>query len=91
MDFAVRPMNRKVGDDYFGKILGNTIKRIGISDEGLIYDNGANTTLAIVHTMADGDRDFSFYRKPGADIMLEEKDVCKELIETAQGSGYRAP
>ena len=47
----------------------------------MIYDNGANTTLAIVHTMADGDRDFSFYRKPGADIMLEEKDVCKELIE----------
>lgn len=71
----------KVGDDYFGKMLGNTIKRIGISDEGLIYDKGANTTLAIVHTMADGDRDFSFYRKPGADIMLEEKDVCKELIE----------
>ena len=71
----------KVGDDYFGKMLGNTSKRIGISDEGLIYDNGANTTLAIVHTMADGDRDFSFYRKPGADIMLEEKDVCKELIE----------
>ena len=51
----------KVGDDYFGKMLGNTIKRIGISDEGLIYDNGANTTLAIVHTMADGDRDFSAF------------------------------
>lgn len=74
----------KVGDDYFGKMLGGTIKRIGISDKGLIYDKGANTTLAIVHTMADGDRDFSFYRKPGADIMLEEKDVCKELIENCR-------
>ena len=71
----------KVGDDYFGKMLGHTIKRTGISDEGLIYDKKANTTLAIVHTTADGDRDFSFYRKPGADIMLEEKDVCKELVE----------
>ena len=61
MDFAVRPMSRKVGDDYFGKILGNTIKRIGISDEGLIYDKGANTRHAIVHTMADRNRDFSFW------------------------------
>lgn len=74
----------KVGDDYFGKMLGNTIKRIGISDKGLIYDKEVNTTLAIVHTMEDGDRDFSFYRKPGADIMLDEKDVCKELIENCR-------
>ena len=34
--------------------------------------------------MEDGDRDFSFYRKPGADIMLDEKDVCKELIENCR-------
>ena len=74
----------KVGDDYFGKMLRDTIKRIGISDRGLIYDKEVNTTLAIVHTMEDGDRDFSFYRKPGADIMLDEKDVCKELIENCR-------
>ena len=52
----------KVGDDYFGKMLGNTIKRIGISDKGLIYDKEVNTTLAIVHTMEDGDRDFQRLR-----------------------------
>ena len=71
----------KVGEDYFGRMLGETIRKIGISDEGLVYDSNVNTTLALVHTLADGDRDFSFYRKPGADIMLEEKEVCKKLIE----------
>lgn len=70
----------KVGDDYFGRMLGEIIKGIGISDKGLIYDKRVNTTLALVHTLTDGDRDFSFYRKPGADIMLEEKEVCKTLI-----------
>ena len=71
----------KVGEDYFGRMLGKVIREIGISDEGLVYDQNVNTTLALVHTLADGDRDFSFYRKPGADIMLTEKEVSKKLIE----------
>lgn len=71
----------KVGEDYFGRMLGRTIKETGIFDEGLIYDRNVNTTLALVHTLADGDREFSFYRKPGADIMLTEKEVNKKLIE----------
>ena len=71
----------KVGDDYFGRMLGDTIKETGISAEGLIYDGDVNTTLALVHTLAGGDRDFSFYRKPGADIMLSENEVSKKLIE----------
>lgn len=70
----------KVGDDSFGKMLGETIRNVGISDEGLVYDGKVNTTLALVHTMEDGDRDFSFYRKPGADIMLTEDELNKELI-----------
>lgn len=40
-----------------------------------------NTTLALVHTLADGDRDFSFYRKPGADLMLTENEIDKRMIE----------
>ena len=71
----------KVGDDYFGQMLGDTIKETGISVEGLIYDGNVNTTLALVHTLAGGDRDFSFYRKPGADIMLSENEINKKLIE----------
>ena len=39
------------------------------------------TTLAFVETFADGDRDFSFYRNPGADMMLQEPEVDMELVK----------
>lgn len=74
----------KVGNDSFGNQLRKTICEIGIGDEGLIYDPKVNTTLALVHTLADGDREFSFYRKPGADIMLRESEVPKRLIENCR-------
>lgn len=71
----------KVGDDSFGRMLGEAIQETGISAEGLVYDASVNTTLAFVHSLAGGDRDFSFYRNPGADIMLEEQEVSKKLLE----------
>lgn len=71
----------KVGNDSFGKILGKVIRETGISAEGLVYDSNVNTTLAFVHSLEGGDRDFSFYRNPGADIMLAEQEVSKKLIE----------
>ena len=71
----------KVGEDYFGRMLGKTVRETGISDEGLLYDQNVNTTLALVHTLPDGDRDFSFYRKPGADIMLTDGEVNRKLID----------
>ena len=71
----------KVGDDYFGRMLGKTIRETGISDEGLLYDRHVNTTLALVHTLPGGDRVFSFYRKPGADIMLTDEEVNRKLID----------
>lgn len=71
----------KVGNDSFGKMLGEAIQETGISAEGLVYDNDVNTTLAFVHLLAGGDRDFSFYRNPGADLMLTEQEVSKKLIE----------
>lgn len=71
----------KVGNDSFGKMLGKAIQETGISAEGLVYDSNVNTTLAFVHSLAGGDRDFSFYRNPGADLMLTEQEVSKKLIE----------
>ena len=70
----------KVGNDQFGRLLKDTIDVIGIETKGLILDEEIKTTLAFVHTFPDGDREFSFYRKPGADMMLEEKEVDEELI-----------
>jgi fructokinase len=70
----------KVGNDAFGKMLGKTICDLGIETEGLVYDDTAHTTLAFVQTLADGDRDFSFYRKAGADIRLQTGELCMTAL-----------
>src|SRR5690554_723339 len=70
----------KVGQDQFGKTLERTIKEVGINAEGLVFDDKVNTTLVFVHTAEDGDRDFSFYRKPGADMMLRADEVREDII-----------
>lgn len=70
----------KVGNDQFGKLLKSTIEEIGIDGSGLLMDDDVRTTLAFVHTFADGDRDFSFYRNPGADMMLSEEEVDFDMI-----------
>lgn len=74
----------KVGNDQFGKLLKETINEIGIESKGLVLDEEINTTLAFVHTYPDGDREFSFYRKPGADMMLAEDEVDYDLIRQAK-------
>ena len=74
----------KVGNDQFGRMLKDTIEQAGIDSGNLIMDDEVHTTLAFVHTMADGDRDFSFYRNPGADMMLAVDDVQKERIEASR-------
>ncbi len=71
----------KVGEDSFGKMLGKTLQKTGISSKGLVYDGNVNTTLAFVHSLPGGDRDFSFYRNPGADTMLTEHEVNRQLIQ----------
>ena len=74
----------KVGNDFFGKQLEDAIKEIGINVTGLRKDDKVHTTLALVHTYPDGDRDFSFYRDPGADMMLTKEEVQKDLIEASR-------
>ena len=66
----------KVGNDFFGKQLEQTIMEVGIDASGLQKDDDVHTTLALVHTYPDGDRDFSFYRNPGADMMLNKEEKC---------------
>ena len=74
----------KVGKDGFGEQLTAGLKETGISTEGLMYDEAVHTTLACVHTYADGDRDFSFYRNPGADMMLKVEEVNEEMIKNSK-------
>ena len=71
----------KVGEDFFGEQLRDVITEVGIDAKGLCTDKEIHTTLAMVHTYPDGDRDFSFYRNPGADMMLNKTEVQAELIK----------
>jgi len=71
----------KVGQDMFGKMLKDTIEGLGINAEMLHMDEKVNTTLAFVKNNADGDREFSFYRNPGADMMLKEEDIDEDFIK----------
>ena len=74
----------KVGKDMFGNQLKAAVEEVGIDTRNLIMDENVHTTLAFVHTYPDGDRDFSFYRDPGADMMLTKDEVQKELIENSR-------
>ena len=71
----------KVGEDFFGEQLRDAITEVGIDASGLCTDKEIHTTLAMVHTYPDGDRDFSFYRNPGADMMLTADEVNPEVVK----------
>lgn len=83
-------LNRKtafigqVGNDMFGKMLKERVSSLNIDVSNLVLSDEYNTTLAFVHTAPDGDRDFSFYRKTGADAFLAKKDVNAELIKNSR-------
>ncbi len=70
----------KVGQDIFGNRLKTVLQETGIDTRGLVTDENARTTLAFVETLPGGDRDFSFYRNPGADMLLREEELPLELL-----------
>ena len=70
----------KVGDDLFGRQLRDVALDAGIDMRHLIVDSDAHTTLAFVQTFENGDRDFSFYRDPGADMLLTADEVPEDTI-----------
>ena len=74
----------KVGNDFFGDQLREAIKEAGIDDIGLCTDEKIHTTLAMVHTYPDGDRDFSFYRTPGADMMLNKTEIPEDILKETE-------
>lgn len=70
----------KVGDDAFGQMLTQAVRNQGINTENLVADDTVHTTLAFVHTDKDGDRSFSFYRNPGADMMLRWDEIHEDML-----------
>lgn len=74
----------KVGNDTFGRQLAEEVKQSGTDTTNLIFDDNVHTTLAFVHTFPDGEREFSFYRNPGADMMLKKEEVLEDIIKEAK-------
>lgn len=70
----------KVGDDLFGRQLRAVAEEAGICMDCLAVDPKVRTTLAFVRKLANGDRDFSFCRNPGADMCLTEEDLPLEVL-----------
>src|SRR5687768_15254266 len=65
----------KVGDDPFGRFLEATLAAEGVDTSGMRFDSGARTGLAFVSITSDGERDFTFYRHPSADMRLAPEEV----------------
>ncbi len=74
----------KVGSDMFGRLLRKVCEDAGIHMGALLADADVRTTLAFVQTLPGGDRDFSFYRNPGADMMLRSDELPMQLLENAK-------
>lgn len=73
----------KVGADAFGKLLIQTMQKAGIDTRGILVDDSVFTTLAFVTFSSDGDRSFSFARKPGADTQLSFEEIDCSMIDEA--------
>ena len=73
-----------VGRDAFGAFLRSTLVSQGVDTAGLVETDQAPTTLAVVSVDSTGERSFQFYRKPGADICLEETMLDKSLLDSAK-------
>lgn len=71
----------KVGNDIFGHRLKKVLEELAIDTTQLKLSEDVRTTLAFVQNDETGDRDFSFYRNPGADMMLSEDEIDEEFIK----------
>lgn len=74
----------KVGEDSFGQQLRKAVEESGTDVTNLLMDKEIPTTLAFVHKLPSGDRDFSFYRNPGADMMLKKEEVSEDIIKSGK-------
>lgn len=74
----------KVGRDMFGNFLKSVLEKEGVETENLLLSDEAATSLAFVQLDAHGDRDFSFYRNPGADTQLRFSELDQSALERAK-------
>lgn len=74
----------EVGSDTFGRLLIGTLRDAGIETKGVVTSDDYFTTMAYVTLDENGDRDFAFARKPGADTQLRFDEIDLSLIENTR-------
>jgi len=74
----------KVGNDAFGRLLIDTLRSAQIETKGLVISNDVFTTLAFVTLDETGNREFSFARKPGADMQISFDELDLSMIDEAK-------
>ncbi|MGE4321321.1 MAG: carbohydrate kinase [Acholeplasmataceae bacterium] len=73
-------MLTKLGEDAFGNHIIDQLNQIGVNTSHVLRTNKAHTGLAFVSLKEDGQRDFSFYRNPSADMLLSEDEIHIEIF-----------
>lgn len=72
----------KLGQDAFGDFLVETLNQVGVNTDYVYRTNKANTALAFVSLKDNGERDFSFYRNPSADMLLDQSEINASWFNT---------
>jgi len=72
------------GCDSFGEDLRNVLKSLNVDVSGMLTTEKQHTTLAFVSLDANGERNFSFCRNPGADTQLSPEDLNKTQLESTK-------
>ena len=70
----------KVGADAFGSYLRRVLEENGVDTTGMLTDAHEYTTLAVVSVDGTGERSFSFYRDPSADVNLRAEEIPAALL-----------
>lgn len=71
----------QLGNDPFGDKIVNELAGFNIGLDNVLLTDRANTALAFVSLANDGNRTFSFYRNPSADMLYNAENIKKEMFE----------
>lgn len=74
----------KVGTDSYGTFLRNTLIENNVDVSGMVVDQANRTTLAVVAVDKTGERTFSFYRDPSADVNLRTDEISEEQLKNTR-------
>ncbi|NLV35951.1 MAG: carbohydrate kinase [Clostridiaceae bacterium] len=74
----------KVGKDSHGRFLADVLNEQGVDTSGLVFADDVFTTLAFVSLDINGEREFAFARKPGADMFIKASDLKTEILTSCK-------